>query len=167
VGVDIDKDVVRPVFATRYPPSSGDGGPSWLSILAPMKDSLWSVELFRCESLLLRSHGVLVVMDRFTRRIIGFGTHAGNVDGAALCRMFNRAISGKGAPQYLRPLHQCRTATSVTPICLARYCQAWWRSGCEPIQSFRCMREGYVMYLMKASKDTTCGVVMRDTTHIL
>ena len=32
-------------------------------------------------------------MDQYTRRIIGFGVHAGTIDGAALCRMFNRAIS--------------------------------------------------------------------------
>jgi putative transposase len=36
-----------------------------------------------------------VVMDQYTRRIIGFGVHAGTIDGAALCRMFNRAIRGQ------------------------------------------------------------------------
>src|SRR5437016_2936785 len=41
-------------------------------------------------------------MDQFTRRIIGFGVHAGTVDGAALCRMFNRAIRGQcWMPKYL------------------------------------------------------------------
>jgi hypothetical protein len=34
-----------------------------------MKDSLWSVDLFRCESMLLKSYWVMVVMDQFTRRI--------------------------------------------------------------------------------------------------
>jgi transposase InsO family protein len=34
-------------------------------------------------------------MDQYTRRIIGFGVHAGTVDGVALCRMFNRAIRGQ------------------------------------------------------------------------
>ena len=33
--------------------------------------------------------------------IIGFGMHAGDVDGVVLCRMFNRAVSGKGEPRYL------------------------------------------------------------------
>lgn len=51
--------------------------------------------------MLLHTHWVLVVMDQFTRRIIGFGVHAGDVDGVALCRMFNRAISGQGEPPYL------------------------------------------------------------------
>ena len=40
-------------------------------------------------------------MDQFTRRIIGFAAHTGDVDGVALCRMFNSAISTKGAPKYL------------------------------------------------------------------
>ena len=64
--------------------------------------SLWSIDLLSCASATLRSHGVLVVMDQFTRRIIGFGVHAGTVDGAALCRMFNRAIRGQyGLPKHL------------------------------------------------------------------
>jgi len=46
-------------------------------------------------------HRVPVVMDPFTRRIIGFGVHAADVDGVALCRMFNTAISTKGSPKYL------------------------------------------------------------------
>jgi putative transposase len=41
-------------------------------------------------------------MDQYTRRIIGFGVHAGNADGIALCRMFNHVISGqKSMPKYL------------------------------------------------------------------
>jgi transposase InsO family protein len=40
-------------------------------------------------------------MDQFTRRIIGFGAHAGDVDGMALCRMFSTAISTMGDPKYL------------------------------------------------------------------
>jgi transposase InsO family protein len=40
-------------------------------------------------------------MDQFTRRIVGFGVHAGDVDGIAPCHMFNTAISTRGAPHYL------------------------------------------------------------------
>ena len=43
----------------------------------------------------------MVVMDQFTRRIIGFGVDTGDVDGIALCRMCSMAISTQGAPQYL------------------------------------------------------------------
>src|SRR5262252_974779 len=77
-GIDIDKDVVRRVLAKHYRPKTGDHGPSWLSFIGHLKDSLWSVDLFRCESILLRSHWVMVVMDVFTRRIIGFGVEQSN-----------------------------------------------------------------------------------------
>ena len=40
-------------------------------------------------------------MDQFTRRIVGFGVQGGIVDGAALCRMFNRAIRGQTTPNDL------------------------------------------------------------------
>src|SRR5208283_5070710 len=73
-----------PITTGRGQPS---GGPSWLTFLGHMKDSLWSIDLFRCESATLRTHWVLVVMDQYTRRILGFGVHAGTVDGVALCRM--------------------------------------------------------------------------------
>jgi len=42
-----------------------------------------------------------VVMDQFSRRLIGLAVQAKAVDGVALCRMFNRAISGKGLPARL------------------------------------------------------------------
>ena len=86
----------------HYQPGPDSGhGPSWLTFIGHLKDSLWSIDLFRCESILLKTHWVLVVMDQFTRRIIGFGVHTGDVDGVALCRMFNTAISAKGVPKYL------------------------------------------------------------------
>ena len=100
-GTNIDKDVVRRVLAAHYRPEHSDGGPSWLTFLGHTKDSLWSIDLFRCESILLKIHWVLVFMDQFTRRIIGFGIHSGDVDGIALCRMFNSAISSRGSPKYL------------------------------------------------------------------
>jgi putative transposase len=70
-----------------------------------MKDSLWSIDLFRCESATLRTHWILVVMDQYTRRIIGFGIHRGMVDGLALCRMFNHAIRRQPPPKYLSADH--------------------------------------------------------------
>jgi transposase InsO family protein len=100
-GLTLDKDVVRRVLATHYKPDPNGRGPSWLTTLGHAKDSLWSIDLFRCESILLRSHWVMVVMDQYTRRIIGFAVHAGNVDGPALCRMFNDATSGQGWPKYI------------------------------------------------------------------
>ena len=99
--MDIDKDVVRRILAKHYGLESGSGGPSWLTFLGQAKDSLWSIDLFRCESLSLRTHWVLVEMDQFTRRIIGFGIHRGPVDGPSLCLMFQRAIQGRSLPKYL------------------------------------------------------------------
>jgi hypothetical protein len=55
-GIDINKDIVRQVLAKHYRPEAGTNGPSWLSFIGHVKDSLWSVDLFRCESILLRSH---------------------------------------------------------------------------------------------------------------
>jgi len=104
-GVDIDKDVVRRVLRVHYRPESDSGGPSWLTFIGHIKDSLWSCDLFRCESATLRTYWVLVVMDQFTRRLIGFGIHCGSVDGVALCRMFQRAIRGHSLPKYLSSDH--------------------------------------------------------------
>src|SRR5688572_16740583 len=93
-GVEIDKDVVRRVLVKRYRPEPGSQGPSWLTFLGHSKDGLWSVDLFRCESLILRTHWVLVVMDQFTRNIVRFGVQAGALDGPAVCSMFNHVIAG-------------------------------------------------------------------------
>ena len=122
-GIEIDKDVVRRILSVHYRPESNGGGPSWLTFLGHMKDSLWSCDLFRCESAALKTHWVLVVMDQFTRRIIGFGLHAGIIDGTALCRMFQRAIRASALPKYLSsdhdPLyrfHQCQANLRVLGV---------------------------------------------------
>jgi transposase InsO family protein len=104
-GIGINKDVVRRILSVHYRPGSDSGGPSWLTFIGHMKDSLWSCDLFRCESATLRTHWVLVVMDQFTRRVIGFGVHSGIVDGVALCRMFQRAIGAQSLPKYLSSDH--------------------------------------------------------------
>ena len=114
-GISINRDVVRRILAAHSYPLGDGNGPSWLTFIGHAKDSLLSIDLFRCESVVLRTYWVLVVMDQYTRRIIGFGIHAGIVDGRALCRMFNRAIRWQTVPKYLSsdhdplyPFHQCR-----------------------------------------------------------
>jgi putative transposase len=104
-GIDIDKDMVRRVLAKHYRPGAGSDGPSWLSFIGHVKDSLWSVDLFRCESILLRSHWVMVVMDVFTRRIIGFGVERADPCGVSVCRMFNQIIACKAPPRHLSSDH--------------------------------------------------------------
>ncbi|MGO9607291.1 MAG: transposase [Candidatus Binataceae bacterium] len=99
--VEINKDVVRRILIQHYRPVPGNDGPSWLTVIGHAKDSLWSVDLFRCESILLKSYWVMIVMDVFTRRIIGFGVAPADLDGPAICRMFNRAIAQQSPPRYL------------------------------------------------------------------
>lgn len=104
--VEIDKDVVRRVLAKHYRPGDpGTDGPSWLTFIGHVKDSLWSVDLFRCESILLRSYWVMVVMDVFTRRLIGFGVERACIDGVSICRMFNHVIAGKPLPKHFSTDH--------------------------------------------------------------
>ena len=45
-GTSIDKDIVRRILIAHYLPDPG--GPSWLTFLGHTKDSLWSIDLFRC-----------------------------------------------------------------------------------------------------------------------
>ena len=74
-GINIDKDVVRRVLEKHYQPGPDSGhGPSWLTFIGHLKDSLWSVDFFRCESILLNTHCVLVVMDQFTWHFSKFTT---------------------------------------------------------------------------------------------
>ena len=100
-GIEIDREIVRRVLAKYFKPTGTDGEPSWLIFLGHSKDSLWSIDLFRTESINLKTYWVLVVMDQYSRRIIGFGVQAIAVDGPALCRMFNKAIAGSGIPKRL------------------------------------------------------------------
>ena len=100
-GLDIDKDVVWRILSKHYKPSSNDDGPSWLTFIGNMKDSLLSIDFFRCESIQLKSHWVMVLMDQYTRRIIGFAVHPGTLDGISICILFNKIISGKNLPRYL------------------------------------------------------------------
>jgi putative transposase len=100
-GVEIDKDVVRRVLASHFRPQPNDNGPSWLTFLGHTKGSLWSMDLFRTESIRLQTHWVMVVMDQYSRRIIGFAVQPIAVDGPALCRMFNRIIATSNLPKRL------------------------------------------------------------------
>ena len=103
-GVEIDKNVVYRVLSTHYRPPGGTG-PSWLSFIGHTTDSLWSLDLFRCESIVLRSYWVLVVMDQCTRRLVGVGVHRDPVNSIDLCRMFNPAMHGRNTPRHLSTDH--------------------------------------------------------------
>ena len=105
-GISISRFAVGRILRKNKHKLPSGNGPSWLTFIGHMKDSLWSrdavpVDLFRCESATLKSHWVMVVIDQFTRRIIGFAVHSGDCDVVAYCRMFNEVISGKSLPKYL------------------------------------------------------------------
>jgi transposase InsO family protein len=100
-GIEISRFSVGRILRKNKHKLPPGGGPSWLTFIGHMKDSLWSVDLFRCESIALKSHWVMVVLDQYTRRIIGFAVHAGDCDGVAYCRLFNEIISGRKPPKYL------------------------------------------------------------------
>ena len=48
---------------------------------------------------------MLVIMDQFTRRLVGVGVHRGAANGADLCRMFKAAIHDWGTPRHLSTDH--------------------------------------------------------------
>ena len=100
-GISIDKDIVRRVLSKYYKNNPQDSGPSWLTFIGHMKDSLWSIDLFRSESIHLKTHWVMIVMDQFTRRLIGFSVNKGDIAGIDLCCMFNKIIIKKVLPKYL------------------------------------------------------------------
>jgi len=103
-GVEIDKNVVYRVLSNTIALLRAEPG-LVVVVHRPHQRRLWSVDLFRCESIVLRSYWVLVVMDQFTRRLVGIGVHCGAVTGADVCRMFNAAIHGQGAPRHLSTDH--------------------------------------------------------------
>jgi hypothetical protein len=67
--MEIDKNLVRRVLARHFHPDPSNHGSSWLTFLGHSKDSLWSLDFFRCESLTLKSHWVMVVMDQSFRDV--------------------------------------------------------------------------------------------------
>ncbi|MHB8623621.1 MAG: integrase core domain-containing protein [Sulfuricaulis sp.] len=100
-GVEIDKDVVRRILQKHHTLSSGVDGPSWLTAIGHAKDSLWSIDLFKCESIVLQSLWVMVITDVFTRRCMGIAVTRGDIAGAAVCRMFSMAMAKEDPPKYL------------------------------------------------------------------
>ncbi len=112
-GIDISSDLVRRILNKFYKPDPKNiNDPSWLSFLGHSKDSLWSIDFFRTESIHLKSFWVMVIMDQFTRRIIGFSVNNGDLDGPSICRMFNSIISNQKIPRRIStdndPLYKCK-----------------------------------------------------------
>ncbi len=96
-GLDINKDVVLRVLAKHYHYSPDNNGPSWLSFIGNLKDSLWSIDFFRVQSITLNTHWVMVVLDQYTRRIIGFAVHQKQLDSFKVFYNDNRVHSSLNA----------------------------------------------------------------------
>ena len=100
LGITIDEETIRRILKKHYRSVPGKG-PSWLLPIGISPNRLWSVDLFRLESVFLRTYWVMVIMDQFTRRIVGFAVASGNLDGGTACYLFNQ-IAGRGDwPKYL------------------------------------------------------------------
>jgi hypothetical protein len=103
LGVDVCKDVVRRILQQHCPPGPNSNGPSSLTDLAHAKDSLWSLDLFRCESITLRSCWVLAIIDVFSRRFVGLAVEHGAVDGPVVCRMLTARGRSRACPSIYPP----------------------------------------------------------------
>src|ERR1700740_1696928 len=85
-----------------------------VTLIAHAKDSVWCVDLFRVESILMRSHWVMLVMDVFTRRTVGFGIAPASIDGhvgvphVQLCHCW--------AIQTEIPQYGSRSTLSLSPL---------------------------------------------------
>ena len=113
-GIEISRFAVGRILRKNLDDFPSGDGPSWLTFIGHLKDSLWSVDLSRCESVALKSHWVMVVIDQFSRRIIVYAVHAGSCDGVAYCRMFNRIVSGKRLPKYLSLDNDTGSSNSIS-----------------------------------------------------
>ena len=112
-GINISRFAVARILRQNFKKLPDNDGPSWLTFMGHAKDSLWSVDLFRCESATLRSHWVMLVIDIYSRRIIGFAVHTGNPNSIAVCCMFNKIIVGKSLPKYLSSDNETRAHSSL------------------------------------------------------
>ena len=110
--IPVGKHLVRRILADHYRPGPGSGGPSWLTFLGHSKDSLCSIDLFRCELLILKTHWLMVVIDQCTRRIAGNAVCGGSPHGPTVCRLLRHITFSSAPPIHSSsdqdPLFECR-----------------------------------------------------------
>ena len=100
LSISVDQCLVRRILLKHYKPTPGSD-PSWLLPIGWKADKLWTLDFFRVESINLKTHWVMVVMDQFSRKIIGFSVHDGALDGPTACYMFNSVLSENTPPSNL------------------------------------------------------------------
>lgn len=103
-GIMVSEETVGRTLMKFYRGTSG-GGPSWLSFLGSQADSLWSIDLFCAESIFLKTYWIMVVMDQWSRKIIGFAVTKGQVTGEELCQMFNLIVPPNALPKRISHDH--------------------------------------------------------------
>ena len=100
-GVSISIESVRRILKRMNLTGPGNG-PSWLTFIGTQVNSLWSVDMFRVESIILKTHWVMLVMDQYSRKIIGYSVVCGaGLSGEDVCYMFNNIVPGKSPPKIL------------------------------------------------------------------
>jgi hypothetical protein len=104
-GINIDKDVVRRVLAKHYNPAPYDSGPSWLTFLRHTRDSLSSIALPRRASILTNFHSMLLTINQFIRRMIGFGLSGCNCYQSEVYSLVDAAIPVVDVSKPLDPVH--------------------------------------------------------------
>jgi putative transposase len=98
----ITEQMVRRILRRYFSADPNGSGPSWLNVIGKAQDVLWSMDLFCCESILMQTHWVMVVMDHFTREIIGVAVMKGSPSGTDICCMFGSIQSRSGRlPKHL------------------------------------------------------------------
>ena len=103
-------------------------GASWISFLSDTFNGTWSLDFFRVESVSLRTFVIMVVMDIYSRKIIGIAICPYPASGVNACAMFNSIRNEKPLPHKL--------TTDNDPVFNYRQWQANLRvSGIEEIKS--------------------------------
>ncbi len=105
-GLNIDKDVVRRVLAKHYHPEHYDGGPSWLTFFRhTTAESLWSIALFQCKSILRIILSSLLAIGQCTRRIIGYGIAGCHSDQTVFFSLLATGVPVVEASNLLSPAY--------------------------------------------------------------
>jgi putative transposase len=155
LGCDVDESTVRRILKKHFKPKPG-GGPSWLTPIGNSKDKLRSLDFFRLESVSLSTYWAMIEMDQYTRRIIGFSVHKGNLCGGTSCFMLNKILSGKG---YLKLL-----SSDNDPLF-----EYWlWKTNLEAIYKIEELKSVPRTPWSHPFVERVIGTVRRDfTNHIL
>ena len=97
----ISKSTVRRILKRHFRPDPNDDSPSWLSLIGNCTDNLWSIDFFKVESVFLKTYTIMIVMDQYSRKIIGITAERGCLDARQICRMFNEITTGLPPPKHL------------------------------------------------------------------